>query len=140
MRETSSTLAADANGVPGTDSLAIALPFAGIVIRLFVARSSPLPPDNVVLFLLTGVLQDVAAGLLITLLARGLGRVGLPGRAAAAATAVPFVVLLAGHAGWAEAIVYFGHPPAGRTSNSLLAGTSFRDRWTPFRCSGSSAS
>lgn len=122
MREPSPPPAADSGETPRADAFALALPLAGIAIRLFVARSSPLPPDDVATFLLYGALQDGAAGLLLALLARGLVRAGVPPWAATAAAAVPFGLLLAGHAGWAEAIVYFGHPPRREDLEVALGG------------------
>lgn len=110
-----------------TDAFAAALPVAGTAIRLFVARSSPLPPDNLALFLLTGALQDTAAGLLIACLSRALRRTGLPARIVSIVAGVPFLCLLAGHAGWAEAIVYFGHPPR-REDVEVALGTEFVSR------------
>ena len=94
-----------------TDALAISLPIAGVAIRTLVARASPLPPDRPALFLFSGFVQDLAAGLLLALLARGLRLAGARPGAAAAVTAVPFAILLVGHAAWAEAITFFGHPP-----------------------------
>ncbi len=95
----------------GTDALAIAFPLAGAATRIFIARASPLPPDNLATFLLAGLVQDLAVGLTLSLLARLLRRGGIPAWLATTAAILPFVLLLAGHAGWAEAIVYFGHPP-----------------------------
>jgi arylsulfatase A-like enzyme len=110
-----------------TDALAAALPIAGIAIRLFVASSSPLPPDNLAIFLLTGALQDTAAGLLIACLSRAFRWTGLPDRIVSILAALPFLALVAGHAGWAEAIVYFGHPPR-REDVEVALGTEFVSR------------
>jgi len=112
---------------PWSDAFAVALPFGGAAIRLYVARASPLPPDSLAGFLLAGLVQDVAAGLLLALLARAARRPGLPAGVAAALALAPFVLLLAGHAAWAEAIVYFGRPPR-REDVEVVLGTEFFSR------------
>ena len=112
---------------PWTDALALGFPVAGTAIRLFVAVESPLPPDSLTAFVVFGALQDLAAGLGCALLARGARRAGAPGPLAAAGALLPFLVLLAGHAGWAEAIVYFGHPPR-REDIEIALGSPFLAR------------
>ena len=99
---------------PWTDALAVALPLAGIAIRLYVrakqpaASRQPRAPSS---------LSGVVAG------RRGRPAHRVPGPRSSSSRAFPrgsssvadrpcpFLVLLVGQAGWAEAIVYFGHPP-----------------------------
>lgn len=112
---------------PWTDALAIGFPVAGALVRFFIASESPLPPDSLTAFIAFGALQDLAAGVVLALLARGMRRAALPAPLAAGTALVPFLILLAGHAAWAEAIVYFGHPPR-REDVEVALGSSFLAR------------
>ena len=84
---------------------------AGLAVRIWILLSSPMPPTRSVAWLAEGTLQDAAVLAVAGFLALVLASAGLP----EAPVRIGFAVLVAAgallHLAWAEAIVYFGHPP-----------------------------
>lgn len=84
---------------------------AGLIVRAWILFSSPMPARRPAVWLAEGFLQDAVvlgfAGFLVLVLAGAL--VPEPASRIGFGLVISLIVLL--HLVWAEAIVYFGHPP-----------------------------
>ncbi len=77
----------------------------GLVLRTYIGLVMPLPPDWWWLALVSGLGQDLAVASALTLVGM------MPWRVARIAEGALATVILCAFALWAEAVVYFGHPP-----------------------------
>ncbi|HKC24410.1 MAG TPA: LTA synthase family protein [Thermoanaerobaculia bacterium] len=93
------------------------------MIRAWVIAFSLLPPDRPLLALLIGLAQDVAILAPVGAVALLLARTRLAG-AARLTLATVILLLIVAQVAWAEALLYFGHPPR-REDIALAVGTSF---------------